>query len=162
MTRDEHLMTIGMEECNEVAQRISKALRFGMGQIQQDADDKPEENPERLTNRERIMYEYYHLRAVLGMMGIDAWDTSDRARHCEHEKVKKVERYLWRSASCGTLTQKGEAKPAITSDERCHYKDCNAQWTKERTSGTTIYRLCDQHDKCLFPQIAIGRTEKDR
>lgn len=105
MTRDEHLMTIGMEECAEVAQRISKAMRFGMEQIQEDADDKPEENPERLTNRQRIYREYYHLRAVLGMMGIDAWDTSDLSRECERAKVEKVNHYLWRSAACGTLTQ---------------------------------------------------------
>jgi hypothetical protein len=34
MTRDEHLMTIAMEECAEVAQRVSKAVRFGMEEIQ--------------------------------------------------------------------------------------------------------------------------------
>jgi hypothetical protein len=105
MTRDEHLMTIAMEECNEVAQRISKAKRFGMDQIQEDADDHPEENPERLTNRRRIVLEYYDLRAVLGMIGIDAWDNSDTARAYERQKVQKVERYLWRSAACGTFTQ---------------------------------------------------------
>jgi len=105
MTRDEHLMTIAMEECNEIAVRISKAKRFGMDQIQQDADDKPEENPDRLTNRERIIREYYDLRAVLGMIGIDAWDMSDTARSCEFQKVLKVEQYLIRSDACGTLTE---------------------------------------------------------
>lgn len=105
MTRKEHLMTIGGEECNEMAQRISKALRFGMDQIQQDADDKPEENPERLTNRERIIREYFDLRATLGMMGIDAWEMSDRARRHEQQKVNRIERYLQRSAECGTLTK---------------------------------------------------------
>lgn len=104
MTREEHLLTITGEECAELAQRIAKALRFGLEQIQQDADDHPHENPERLTNRERLMREYYDLRATLGMCGIDAWDTSDLARRCEREKVAKVERYLRRSAACGTLT----------------------------------------------------------
>ena len=103
MNRQEHLMTVAMEECAEVAQRIAKAARFGMEQVQEDADDQPQENPERLTNRERILREYYDLRAVLGMLGIDAWDMSDRARQCERAKVAKVERYLGRSARCGTL-----------------------------------------------------------
>lgn len=96
-------MTIAMEECAEVAQRISKAARFGMDQIQEDADDKPEQNPERLTNRERIMREYYDLRAVLGMMGIDAWDNSDQSKQVESDKVMKVNKYLGRSIRCGTL-----------------------------------------------------------
>lgn len=103
MNREEHLMTIAMEECAEVAQRISKAARFGMDQIQEDADDKPEQNPERLTNRERIMREYYDLRAVLGMMGIDAWDNSDQSKQVESDKVMKVNKYLGRSIRCGTL-----------------------------------------------------------
>jgi NTP pyrophosphatase (non-canonical NTP hydrolase) len=104
MTRHEHLMTIAMEECAEVAQRISKAARFGMEQIQEDANDKPEENPERLTNRQRIQHEFYDLRATLGMLCIDAWDTSDLARRCENDKVMKIERYLERSRRCGTVT----------------------------------------------------------
>ena len=53
MTREEHLLVVAMEECDEVSQRIAKALRFGLEQVQQDVGDKPEENPERLTNLER-------------------------------------------------------------------------------------------------------------
>lgn len=103
MNKQEHMMTIGMEECNEIAQRISKSLRFGMDQVQEDANDKPEENPERLTNRQRIEHEYYELRAVLGLMGIDAWCVSDYARRIEESKVERVNLYLQRSANCGTL-----------------------------------------------------------
>ncbi len=55
------------------------------------------------TNRERIYTEYYHLRAVLGMCCIDAWDMSDRARKAEEEKVRKVEYFLNYSSECGTL-----------------------------------------------------------
>lgn len=112
MNRHEHLMTIAMEECAEVAQRISKANRFGMEQIQEDADDAPQENPERLTNRERIMREFYDLRAVLRMLGLDAWDTSEHARRCEALKLIKVERYLQRSMRCGTLQEAESAVPA--------------------------------------------------
>lgn len=99
MTREEHILVRAMEECNELAQRISKALCFGLEQIQQDADDKPEENPERLTNRERILREYEDLAGVMEMAG---FVTLRRARI--DAKVLKVNRYLERSKRCGTLT----------------------------------------------------------
>jgi hypothetical protein len=104
MTRAEHLTTIAMEECAELAQRLSKAQRFGLEQVQQDADDVPEQNPLRLTNRERILLEYYDLRATLGLIGIDAWETSYASRQAEQAKREKIERYLGRSRRCGTLT----------------------------------------------------------
>lgn len=103
MTRQDHLLVRAMEECCELAQRLSKALIFGMEQVQQDADDKPEQNPDGLTNRERIYLEYYDLRAVLGMAGIDAWDMSDKARDAEHAKALKVEKYLKLSETRGRL-----------------------------------------------------------
>jgi hypothetical protein len=103
VTEPELLAVIAMEECDEVSQRIAKAARFSMDQIQQDADDRPEQNPERLTNRERIVREYYDLRATLGMLGIDAWENSDFSRRCEQEKVAKVRRYFQRSRDNGTL-----------------------------------------------------------
>ncbi len=103
MTRQEHLLVIAMEECEEVAHRIAKALRFGMDQVQQDTDDHPEQNPNRLSNRDRIIAEYFDLRAVLGMAGLDAWESSARARSAEAEKVRRVGQYLERSRANGTL-----------------------------------------------------------
>jgi NTP pyrophosphatase (non-canonical NTP hydrolase) len=108
MTRLEHLLTIAAEECAEVAQRVAKAQRFGLQQVQQDADDKPEENPERLTNRERIEREFTDLVTVLHMAGIIDLDvegrfTVDAAR--QGEKERKIERYLDRSRRCGTLAE---------------------------------------------------------
>lgn len=118
MTRHEHLLTNIMEECAEVAQRVSKAQRFGMEQIQQDADDAPQENPDRLTNRERVMSEYYHLRAVMGMAGFDAWDMSDHARTAEQQKVAKVEKYLERSHRCGTLAALPSSPPRAPRENK--------------------------------------------
>lgn len=103
MTRQDHLLVRAMEECAELAQRLSKALIFGMAQVQKTADDKPEQNQEGLTNLERIYLEYYDLRAVLGMAGIDAWDMSQRAREAEQIKREKVEKYLKLSESLGRL-----------------------------------------------------------
>lgn len=97
MTREQHLLIRAMEECNELAQRISKALVFGLDENQVN----PEQNPENLNNRDRIYFEYYDLRAVLGMAGIDAWDASDRARKAENAKRRKVEKYLQYSKELG-------------------------------------------------------------
>lgn len=95
MTREEHLLTIAAEECAEVAQRLSKALRFGMDEVQPGQE---------LTNRERIYEEYWHLRAVLGMCEIDAWGTSSDSTAAEGGKVLKVEQFLEYSRQQGTLT----------------------------------------------------------
>lgn len=118
MTRDEHLMTVGAEECVEIAleclalaQRIQKAQRFGMDQVQKDPDDRPEQNPERLSNWERIRREYIDLVAVMEMLGIEVPASSeDEARI--HAKREKVERYLKRSDACGTLTPSPAPGPA--------------------------------------------------
>lgn len=45
MTFNEHLLIILGEECNEVAQRVSKALRFGLDEIQ---SGQPLNNAERI------------------------------------------------------------------------------------------------------------------
>ena len=90
MDRQEHLMVIGMEECAEIAQRLSKALRFGMEQVQAEAGHAVTGDPdELLTNRERIRKEFSDLASVLEMVGIGAplgkW---------MDEKREKVERFL--------------------------------------------------------------------
>lgn len=94
MTREEHLLTIAAEECVEVAQRLTKALRFGLEEVQPGQTQ---------TNRERIYHEYWQLRASLGMAGIDAWHNGDDSKAVEREKVEKVEHFLNYSAECGTL-----------------------------------------------------------
>lgn len=98
MNRQEHLLTIAMEECSEVSQRLSKALRFGMDEIYQDHPDGL-----KLTNQERIYREYYDLRAILGMAGIDAWNNTPETRATEFAKVVKVGRYLEYAKEQGTL-----------------------------------------------------------
>lgn len=117
MTRSEHLLAIIAEECVEIAQRATKALRFGLEQVQEDADDRPEENPEHLTNGQRIMGEYYHLRAVLGMAGFNPWECSDRTMWLESEKCARVERYLERSRRCGTLVDEHRSPDGDGSTE---------------------------------------------
>lgn len=59
MTREENLLIQLSEECNETAQRVSKALRFGLDEIQ---EGQP------LTNAERIIQEFNDLVAVMEML----------------------------------------------------------------------------------------------
>jgi hypothetical protein len=55
MNRTEHLLTCLAEECAEVAQRVSKALRFGLSEVQPGQE---------LTNAERINLELDDLISV--------------------------------------------------------------------------------------------------
>lgn len=100
MNRQQHLMIRAMEECNEVAQRISKALVFGLEQVQKAADDKPEQNPLGLNNSERIIEEYNDLVALMEMAGFPLSVIDGRKLDAKREKVEK---YLKMSQQLGTL-----------------------------------------------------------
>lgn len=148
MTRDEHLMTVGAEECVEVAlaclalaQRIQKAQRFGMQQVQQDADDQPQQNPERLTNYERIRREFVDLVAAMDMLGITLSMVFDDEVQAKREKV---ERYLQRSQACGTLSSAAAASDAIPRAELRRLRDewrSAADGVKANAENITIPEL---------------------
>lgn len=97
MNREEHLLTRAMEECAELAQRLSKAQVFGMEEVQ------PNEiaNPEKLNNRERIILEFADLLGVMRMLGIPEYRVTETMIDA---KIQKVERYLSYSESVGKLT----------------------------------------------------------
>ncbi|HYH65426.1 MAG TPA: hypothetical protein VD866_12085 [Urbifossiella sp.] len=102
MTRTEHLLTILAEECAEVAQRASKALRFGLAEV---------EPGQPLTNAQRLMREVNDLIAVYQMLAgpvvspttplfkgdPNEWMVWFREKHA------KVEKYLSYSRECGTV-----------------------------------------------------------
>lgn len=95
MNRQEHLLVILAEECAEVAQEISKALRFGVLEQR----DLP------TTNADRIQKELNDLFAMVGMIN----DERDipvqfyRDSSLMRQKREKVEKYLLYSEECGTL-----------------------------------------------------------
>ena len=93
MNRTEHLLMILAEECAEVAQRVSKALRFGLDEVQPG---------QQLTNEQRIWGEMNDLAGV-GEMLIAARGAGGFCRDAVEAKKAKVERYLSYSAECGTL-----------------------------------------------------------
>ena len=61
MTRQEQLLVILMEECAEVSQRASKALRFGL------TDPAGKEPDQPYTNKDRLLMEINDLYAVIDM-----------------------------------------------------------------------------------------------
>lgn len=108
MTETEYLLTVTEEEAAELIQRLSKAARFGMDQVQSDGESVGDEirtdvsaNPEHLTNRERIIREYSHLVASLDMLGIHMVDIDPQE---VLRKQRKVKHYLWLSRDLGIVT----------------------------------------------------------
>lgn len=97
MNRTEHLLTIMAEECNEVAQRISKALRFGLEEKQEGQE---------FTNAERIEHEMADLLTVRAMLteGGALREPKNLAERCLR-KLDKVECYLRYSVECGTFQE---------------------------------------------------------
>lgn len=100
MTRQDHLLTIAAEECMETAQRITKALRFGVDEVQPGQD---------MNNAKRIMQEFCDLVAMLRMVADHNETFSGEYTNVEQsdrwieEKESKVERFLEYSAQQGRL-----------------------------------------------------------
>jgi hypothetical protein len=94
MNRTEHLLICATEECAELQQAISKALRFGLD------DGSPDRQT---TNAEDIMKEYTDLISVM-MMLLEAGAVKDfnmdRAIEAKREKVIK---YMSYAKERGTL-----------------------------------------------------------
>lgn len=94
MTETEHLLTVVAEECAEVAQRVSKALRFGLHEIQPG---------HQFQNGERIMHEVDDLIGAIsecqirGILPNNFWPGSIRKR-------EKIHEFLAYSRKVGTLT----------------------------------------------------------
>ena len=88
MNRTEHLLTILAEECGEVAQRACKALRFGLGDVQEGQDED---------NRRRLEREAADVMTMFEMLGIKVRDEDKVAKRA------RVEKYLEYSRKVGTL-----------------------------------------------------------
>lgn len=95
MNRIEHLLVILSEECAEVSQSCSKALRFGLQEVE----------PDQLrSNAQRISDELCDVIAVLEMLhGVlpSTLELRDRVQ----KKKRKVEKFLNESAKLGTLQE---------------------------------------------------------
>lgn len=95
MNRLDHLLTIAAEECAEIAQRISKAQRFGLREIQ------PGQGYD---NAERINGEFNDLVAVFRMIEREAnCDLTETFGSSIRKKQRKVEEFLELSKAEGRL-----------------------------------------------------------
>ena len=94
MKLQEMLLTLLQEECNEVAQRATKAIRFGIDEIQEG---------QLHTNAERIIYEFNDLVAVMELLNGHGLISDFYDRVAIQEKKKKIAKYLNYSRECGTL-----------------------------------------------------------
>lgn len=109
MTTREHLLAIAAEECMKIAleasllaQRFSKALRFGLEETQ---PDQPDDNWTRIVAAyEKMLREGDDLHAVMAMLDIVTIYRSSRDVDALREKQEKVKRFLQHSSKCGTLT----------------------------------------------------------
>lgn len=95
MTREEHLLLCLAEECAEVAQRVSKALRFGLSEIQP---------AQPLTNAERVVDEFHDLFAVATLLEAERIIGHIVPTEATvNAKAAKIERYFAISREQGTL-----------------------------------------------------------
>jgi len=95
MTKEEYLLTCLSEECAEVAQCVSKALRFGLDTTYGD---------EKKTNREQLINELNDLVAVCGILMYEdvlPAEWSDSA--AQTKKITKVMEYMDISEQLGRL-----------------------------------------------------------
>lgn len=102
MNQVEHLLVIVAEEAAEVAQRCTKALRFGLQEIQ------PGQG---LTNAERIVVEFSYLVATMEMLNkaqrlngsLCVYPDEIALESLKLEKKAKLEKFLAYSQKLGTL-----------------------------------------------------------
>ncbi len=96
LTVDQHLLVCLAEECDEVGQRVTKALRFGLDEVRPG---------QALTNAQRIVGEFRDLLGVAkmlhdrGVLNLDG-DDSDALVN----KEAKVKKYMAYAKSIGVLT----------------------------------------------------------
>lgn len=103
MTRQEHLLTVAMEECAELAQRLSKMLRFGAQEVQ------PVETggDGRTNNVERAREEFNDLKAVMAMVDESFGHETLLDQDQMAAKMSKVEHFLQYAERCGTVNGRG-------------------------------------------------------
>ena len=109
MNRTEHLLSCLAEECAEVAQRVSKALRFGLDEVQ---PGQPH------TNAQRIGQEFNDLLAVVEMLEEEGTLERPTDTHAIERKKAKVLSFMEYAEQCGTLTPNAQDQPRAQAEGR--------------------------------------------
>lgn len=95
MNKTEHLLTCLSEECAEIQQAVSKAVRFGLD------DGHPESNT---TNAQDIERELTDLAAVIELLEEDGLITIKMPEQDIKQKKDKVCKYMEYAKQRGTIT----------------------------------------------------------
>ena len=98
MRKNEYLTLVAMEECAEIQQALSKALRFGFD------DHHPSRSAE--TNEEQLLTEFYQLTAMIEEMhiqGIIEDFSQEKITQVKKDKIAKVYKFMNYSAEKGLL-----------------------------------------------------------
>lgn len=96
MNKQEYLLSCLAEECNEIAQRVSKALRFTLEECQPGQD---------LSNGHRITQELIDLLGVVEtLVDEDIIEDPKKFRDGIEIKKAKIEKYMAYSRKVGALT----------------------------------------------------------
>ncbi len=98
MNQTQHLLLLVSEECAEVAHRCSKAIRFGLDEVQ---PGQPVECA--LTNAQRLTAELTDLHAVVLMLAEETGLRIVADRDAVEAKRDKVEKYMKLSRERGLL-----------------------------------------------------------
>ncbi|WP_086313875.1 hypothetical protein A5821_001419 [Enterococcus sp. 7F3_DIV0205] len=98
MRKNDYLALVAMEECAEIQQALSKAIRFGFD------DHHPSRADE--TNEEQMLTEFYQLTAMieeLQKQGVIAGFTQEKIEKVKQSKIEKVYKYMDYSKEKGVL-----------------------------------------------------------
>jgi len=95
MNKKEHLLTCLAEECAEIAQCASKALRFGLDGGEPGKD---------MTNAQRIRQELDDLAVIVQMICEEEMIAKNGSPEARKAKREKVERYMLYAIDRGTLS----------------------------------------------------------
>lgn len=131
MNGNERLLTVAAEECAEIQQEISKALRFG---TENHHPDEP-----CTTNGERIQRVYHQLRAVMSLMLMKrvikpiSETESNRIFREKIDSVEKWEEYYAKETAGQQDESVCEMCEAYMADTECDMKeDCPATGVVKR------------------------------
>lgn len=95
MNETQYLLICLSEECAEVSQRVSKALRFGLHEVQPPTPSLPQGHT--MSNLERLEQEFNDLLAVGEALGLRISPKEIKA------KKEKIAKYMDYSREQGTL-----------------------------------------------------------
>ncbi len=95
MNLHEYILTCTSEECVEISHRISKALRFGLSEVQ---DGQQKTNAQRIAEELTDLIATVQLLEAMNLIPVPA----DRMQAIDRKKLK-IQEYSKKSIALGTL-----------------------------------------------------------